>query len=74
MVGVDPLGELGEGAGGPLAGDPTQDVDVVGRQIDGHPDVADPGGKRPGAATHDRVERAEPAGLQQIARARGPQG
>ncbi len=46
VIGVDPLGGLGVDPRRPLAGDPGQDVDVVGREVDGHADVADPGRER----------------------------
>ena len=61
MVGVDPLGGLGVDARRPLAGDPRQDVDVVGREVDRHADVADPGRERAGPARGDRVDGRQPA-------------
>ena len=39
--GVDPPGGLGRDADRSLAGDRTQDVDVVRGEVDRHPDVAD---------------------------------
>ena len=74
VVGVDALGGLGGDAGRPLAGDPRQDVDVVGGEVDGHPDVADARRERAGAAARDRVDRRQPARVRAAGRARGPPG
>ena len=65
VAGVNSLGGLGVDAGGPLAGDPGQDVGVVGGQVDRHPDIADPSWKRPCPPRGDRVDRRQPAVLDQ---------
>ena len=67
VIGVLALGELGEHAGRSLAGDPRQDVDVVGGEVDGHADVADPGRERAGPAADDGIHGAQPAGAEQSA-------
>ena len=64
MVGMDPPGRLGRDAGRALAGDRAQDVDVVGGQVERHPDVADPGRERPRATARDGEDRRQPAGLE----------
>ena len=65
--GVDPLGRLRVDPRRPLAGDPAQDVDVVGGQVDGHADVADPGRERAGPPARDGVDGRQPARGQQAA-------
>ena len=64
---VDALSRLGMHADRSLAGDPAEDVDVVGRQVDRHPDVADPRRERACPAADDRVDRGEPAVGEQAA-------
>ena len=39
----------------------------MGREVDGHADVADPGRKRPGPARGDRVDGRQPARVDQPA-------
>ena len=48
VVGVDPLGRLGEHALGSLTGDPAQDVDVVGGEVDVTPTSRILSGNGPG--------------------------
>ena len=67
VIGVLALRELRKDAGRALAGDPRQDVDVVGGEVDRHADVADPGRERARPAADDGVDRAQPAGPEQPA-------
>src|SRR5258706_15036073 len=65
VAGMDPLGRLRVDARRPLAGDPRQDVGVVGGQVDRHTDVAYPVRKRPCPPGRDRVDRRQPTILDQ---------
>ena len=46
-------------------GDRAEDVHVVGGEVDGDADIADPGRERAGAPARDRKDVRQPAGLQQ---------
>ena len=65
MVGVDALRRLGETRAGRSPAIARQDVDVVRREVDRHADVADARRERTGTPARDRVDRREPATLEE---------
>ena len=67
VAGVDAPGDLRIDARGPLAGDPGQDVAIVGCQVNGDADVPDPRRIGPRAPAGHRVHGPYPAAAQQPA-------